>query len=787
MGGPATLLNLGASVEGLEPRVGARAARDAVRRLIHAYAVHVGGADPEAFEYALHDFLKDHGAASERELDAEALDELIALFLDLHEDETGDAFPDSPAEQLTGAMRAMARAWNSVSARLLRSSRGGPESGGLALVVQELALGLAQGMSGAGRAAFRAERSGAPGLTGRMLWQAQGNDASAGLRTPVLVGAVERRAAGVKEPALEEAAPEIADRLRRLGEVAERDFQDAMALEFTLEDGAVFVLGAEPIRRTAAASVRVSVDLANSGAIGREDALLRVEPRMLSELLHPMIDPAAPRDLLARGLPASPGAASGPVVFSAEAADAAAARGRPAVLVRVETSPEDIRGMHSAAAVLTVRGGMTSHAAVVARGLGTPCVVGASGLHLDMGARELTAPDGRVFREGDAITVDGTVGEALAGEAPTIQPEFSGALAELMDWADDVRRMRVRANADTAQDARVALGFAADGIGLVRTEHMFFEKGRITPMRRMILADREEDRRRALDVLLPMQRADFMGLYRVMQGMPVTIRLLDPPLHEFLPHADEDLSELSEVTGLPVKALRRRIADMQEFNPMLGKRGCRLGVTMPEIYEMQARAIFEALAQSWTDGPLVRPEIMIPLVSARREATLIRRSIDQVAMAVSAETGRRFDYRVGVMVETPRAALRAGDLAEDLDFLSFGTNDLTQMSFGLSRDDAGRFMRDYVNAGVFQEDPFHTLDLEGVGELMLIAADRARTAKPGIPLGLCGEHGGDPASIRFCEAAGFDYVSCSPFRVPIARLACAQASVLQRRVREDGE
>lgn len=783
-GGPATLLNLGASVEALEPRIGALAARDATRRLIHAYAVHVGGADPEAFEYALHDTLKDHGAETEGDLDAEALDELIETFLELHEDETGDPFPHAAADQLAGAMRAMARMWGSVSARLLRTSRGGPEAGGLALIVQEMAMGLAPGLSGAGRVAFRSEQSGEPGLRGRMLYQAQGNDASAGLRTPRLIGATERRAAGVRDPSLEEAAPEIADRLRALGAMAEREFAEAMALEFTLEGGELAVLGAEPIRRSPRAAVRIAVDLAKSGAIQMEDAVLRVEPRLLSELLHPTIDPYAPRDLLAGGLPASPGAASGPIVFAAEAADASAARGVPAILVRVETSPEDIRGMHSAAGVLTVRGGMTSHAAVVARGLGTPCVVGASGLSLDLQSRELTAPDGRVFREGDLITVDGSAGEALAGAAPTVQPEFSGALAELMDWADGMRRMKVRANADTAQDARVALGFAADGIGLARTEHMFFEKGRITAMRRMILAEKESDRRAALEQLLPMQRADFMALYRVMQGSPVTIRLLDPPLHEFLPHADDELGELAEATGLTMRALRRRIDDMQEFNPMLGKRGCRLGVTIPEIYEMQVRAIFEALAQSWADGPLVVPEIMIPLVSARREATMIRRTIDGVAMAVAAETGRDFAYKVGVMVETPRAALRAGDLAEDLDFLSFGTNDLTQMTYGLSRDDAGRFMRDYVNLEVFAEDPFHSLDLEGVGELMVIATDRARDRKPGIPLGLCGEHGGDPASIRFCEAAGFDYVSCSPFRVPIARLACAQATILQRRVRE---
>ncbi|HKK35439.1 MAG TPA: pyruvate, phosphate dikinase [Paracoccaceae bacterium] len=778
-GGPPALLNLGAAPQALAPRIGERAARDVQRRLVQAHAVALG-ADAEVFDAALHDALDAAGEDSERGLDAAALDRLLATALTLHEEETGEGFPSGPRAQLLGAAEAMARAWNAPSARILRAARGGPETGGLALILQEMALGLGPGRSGAGRVAFRSERTGAPGLVGRFLWQAQGDEARAGLRTPRLVGYAERQAAGAPAASLEEEAPELADRLRALGAVAERALADAVTLEFTLEDGVLHVLGAEPLRRSARAAVRIAVDLAKAGALTREAAVLRVDPGSLAELLHPTLDPAAPRDRLATGLPASPGAAAGPIVFNAEAADAAAARGQPAVLVRIETSPEDIRGMHSAAAVLTTRGGMTSHAAVVARGLGTPCVVGASALKLDLVARTLTAPDGRVFREGDLVTVDGGAGEALAGAVPTVQPEFSGALAELMVWSDSHRRMAVRANADTAQDARVALGFEADGIGLCRTEHMFFEKGRITAMRRMILAERAEDRRAALERLLPMQRGDFIGLYRVMQGRPVTIRLLDPPLHEFLPHGEEEIAELASDTGLAVPEIRRRIADLQEFNPMLGKRGCRLGIVVPEIYEMQARAVFEALAASWTDGPLVRPEIMIPLVSARREATLIRGRIDAVAEAVAAETGRRFDYRVGVMVETPRAALRAGDIAEDCDFLSFGTNDLTQMTYGLSRDDAGRFMRDYVAAGVFPEDPFHTLDLDGVGELLTLATERARARRPGMSLGLCGEHGGDPASVDFCEAAGFDYVSCSPFRVPVARLAAAQAALRRR-------
>ncbi|MFT6774825.1 MAG: pyruvate,orthophosphate dikinase [Paracoccaceae bacterium] len=785
-GGPPTLLNIGvteASLPSLAARIGARAAQDLYRRVIQSFAVGAMDADPDAFEGLLHDALKAQGAASEDALDLAALNTLTMDFLELVEDDTGEAFPQDPGAQLALGLEAMARAWSSRSARILRAARGGPETGGLGLIVQEMALGLGPDgvLSGAGRAGFRDAREGGPLLSGRWLPQAQGDDALAGLRPPRVVGRDERAAEGQPDASLEDLAPELAQELRDIGARVEFGRGEACELEFTIEQGRLFILAAQPMRRSARAAVRIAVDLAKSGAITNADALLRVEPRVLTELLHPTLDPAAPRIVLARGLAASPGAASGPIVFSPEAAAAAAARGAPAILVRIETSPEDIRGMHAAAGVLTVRGGMTSHAAVVARGLGTPGVVGASELLLDMEARTLTAPGGRVFAEGDYITLDGGAGEVMAGEVATIQPQASGALAELMGWADTHRRMRVRANADTAQDARMALTFMADGIGLCRTEHMFFEEGRITPMRRMILAETETDRRAALEDLLPMQRSDFIEIFKVMEGLPVTIRLLDPPLHEFLPHGRAEKQEVAQLTGLSLAQVERRIADMQEFNPMLGMRGCRIGVTMPEIYEMQARAIFEALAQSWADGPLVRPEVMIPLVSARKEAAVIRAVIDRVAAEVAIETGRDFDYRVGVMVETPRAALRAGDVAQDVDFLSFGTNDLTQMTYGLSRDDAGRFMRDYVNKGVFSEDPFHSLDLEGVGELLLIATERARAAVPGMSLGLCGEHGGDPASIRFCELAGFDYVSCSPFRVPIARLAAAQASILAKR------
>jgi pyruvate,orthophosphate dikinase len=538
---------------------------------------------------------------------------------------------------------------------------------------------------------------------------------------------------------------------------------------------------AVPVRRGARASVRIAVDLANAGAISREEAILRVDPRNLVEHLHPQIDPAATRDVCATGLGASPGAATGRLVLTPEAAQAAAAQGEATILARTETTPEDIRGMHAARGVLTVRGGMTSHAAVIARGLGVPCVVGASDLRIDEAAGIVTTPDGRILREGALITIDGARGQVIAGAPAMIAAEIGGALSDLLDWADAVRDLGVRANADTPADARLARDFLVDGLGLCRTEHMFFEDDRITVMREMILADTPAERRAALDRLLPMQRDDFRELFEIMRGLPVTIRLLDPPLHEFLPHGAEELAALAAAMGQPAAAVRARAEALAEVNPMLGMRGVRLGIVLPEIYEMQARAIFEAAIEVNRDaGDPVTPEVMIPLVSAFREVELVKGRIDAIAAQVQREQGVSLGFKLGVMVETPRAALRAGDLAASSAFLSFGTNDLTQMTYGLSRDDAGRFMRDYVNRGVFHEDPFHVLDVEGVGELMLIAARRGRERNPGLVLGLCGEHGGDPSSVRFCKVAGFDYVSCSPYRAPIARLAAAQATILVR-------
>ncbi|MGB0928495.1 MAG: pyruvate, phosphate dikinase [Pikeienuella sp.] len=779
------ILNIGLTADALPvvaSRVGWRAAQDLRRRLVQNYGVQVMGADPDVFEGALYERLKRAGVEDEAGLDADHLAALTEEFLALTLDETDEAFPEDPREQLTGACRAVKRGWNKPTARILRQARGADPALGQGMIVQVMALGVGPVPSGAGVASLRSEATGAVDLNGRFLPQAQGEDALSGLRTPHLLSKSARIAAGLSAESVEEIAPSVLPQIHELAEIAERELGDACTVEFTLEGGELWALDAQPQRAGARAAVRVAVDLANKGAISRGDAVLRIDPSALTGYLHPTIADKAPRDVIGRGLPASPGAATGALVFSPLAAEASAAREQAAILVRVETSPEDIRGMHAATGVLTVRGGMTSHAAVIARGLGVPCVVGASDIQLDLAARRMTAADGRVFHEGDIITLDGSSGEAIVGALPLVQPEISGAFATLMEWADAERRMKVRANADTAQDARIARGFNVDGIGLCRTEHMFFDKVRITRMRQMILADDEVSRRAALDDLLPMQRSDFVGLFEIMAGLPVTIRLLDPPLHEFLPHGEEEMRELAMAMGLPLAVVTDRAEDMREFNPMLGKRGCRVGVAFPEIYEMQARAVFEAaiIAGKATGAP-VSPEIMIPLVSANKEIELLAERIEAVAELVRKESDAPLTYNIGAMVETPRAALRAGDLAQTAEFLSFGTNDLTQMTYGLSRDDAGRFMRDYVAKGVFPEDPFHSLDVLGVGELILLAAERGRAGRDSMTLGLCGEHGGDPASVRFCELAGFDYVSCSPFRAPIARLAAAQATLLAAR------
>ncbi|MHA3978880.1 pyruvate, phosphate dikinase [Halovulum sp. GXIMD14794] len=778
-GGPQAILNIGmcdAVLPELSARIGRRGALEAYRRAIRAYAVRVGGLDPEDFENLYYDRAKLRDRLTEADLEA-----IVDASKEFYAEELEQPFPQTLAEQLDGAVRAMVAEWNGLTARILREANGAPADAGLGLILQRMAFGLGDAHCGAGFFQTVDGSTGKPAATGRYLPDAQGNDAARGARTPHMVTEAEREAQGqtlcsfeILEPAAYAALGRHADRLTaELGDVFE--------LPFTIEAGALSILDATPVRRSPSAAVQIAVDMVERGAITREMALLRIEPRNLIETLHPRIDPNARRDIFGTGLPASPGAATGRICFSPEAAMAAHSQGEDVILVRVETSPEDIRGMHAAAGVLTVRGGMTSHAAVIARGLGLPCVVGAGELHLDLRKGRLTAPDGRTFEAGDSITIDGTAGEALAG-APAMLPAVpSDAFDTLMGWADEVRELGVRANADTPADAALARRFKVDGIGLCRTEHMFFEGDRIDVMREMILASDVAERKAALDRLMPMQRGDFRALFDTMRGLPVTIRLLDPPLHEFLPHGQEELAALARAMNLPVEDVVSRAEDLREFNPMLGKRGVRLGITMPEIYDMQARAIFEAAHDAAESaGAQVIPEIMIPLVSANRELELVKARVDSVAAAVASERGQRIDYKIGVMVETPRGALRAADLAKSSAFLSFGTNDLTQMTYGLSRDDAGRFMRDYVAQGVFPEDPFHSLDVEGVGELLLLATNRGRSVRSDLTLGLCGEHGGDPESIRFCKIAGFDYVSCSPFRVPIARLAAAQVTILTR-------
>ncbi len=719
---------------------------------VQSYAQHVARLDPDMFAVA-----------------EPCLPALQAALYD-YEKEMEEPFPQDPRKQLAEVLRSMARAWEGTSARLLRQAKGAPEEAGLGLVVQAMAGGFGTADSGAGVIQFVDPLTGQPQITGRYAERGQGREAISDNPQTLFLTRDPRG------PSLEEQYPAAFAELVRHGAVCRQKLREEMQIEFTVVGGKLWVLDALKVQRNSRAAVRVAVSLAGDGVITRKEALLRVTPRALSELLHRQVNPRGQRDVIARGIAASPGAATGRLVLTSTAAQASASRGEPCILVRRETSPEDIRGMHAAAGVLTERGGMTSHAAVIGRGLGVPCIVGATGLRIDLKTRQLHT--GRhVLDEGDLITIDGTAGEVLRGTADLLEPALDEWFTTLLDWADELRDIGVGANADTPTDARIARNFKAEGIGLCRTEHMFFEDDRLTVMREMIFADTSHDRAAALARLLPMQRSDFTELFSIMQGLPVCIRLFDPPLHEFLPHTREGLRQLADALDKPLSEVIRRAEELTEFNPMLGLRGVRLGVTLPEIYEMQARAIFEATIEIGRRGGKVVPEIMIPLVSAVREVELVKARIDAVAAAVRVEKGLPFEYRLGVMVETPRAALRAAEIAQHAEFMSFGTNDLTQMTYGLSRDDAGRFMSYYVQAGVFPEDPFHVLDTDGVGELLLIAAERGRRARKNLTLSICGEHGGSPESIAFCRDAGFDYVSCSPFRVPVARLAAAQLTI----------
>lgn len=759
-GGPSAILNIGMNEERhrrMSKTMGEGPATAIYLRFIQSYAIHVARLDPEAF-----DLPEEPTAAA------------LKAFLEAYEYETDELFPQDPSVQLNEVLRSMARAWDGTTARLLRQAKGAPADAGLGLVVQEMALGVGGKNSGSGVIQFVDDVTGQRRIKGRFLAQSQGREA---LSTPL--GALYLVKDG-RGPSVEESLPDVFAKLIEYGDLCRLRLREEMQIEFTLEAGALKILDAVRVQRSNRAAVRIAVALAEDKVIPREEAILRVEPNAISELLHRQVDPSAERDVIVRGIAASPGAASGRLVFTANDAQASAARSEPCVLVRRETSPEDIRGMHAAKAVITLRGGITSHAAVIGRGLGLPCVVGASDLKIDRKRKTISAPDGRVFREGDMVTVDGTTGAVLAGEPTLIEAALDGSFQTLLGWADEFRDIGVRANADTPKDAQTARNFMAEGIGLCRTEHMFFEGDRLGVMREMIFADSSEDRRAVLDRLLPMQRADFKELFDIMAGKPVCIRLFDPPLHEFLPADKSGIRELADQLALPLADVTARVDALSEYNPMLGMRGVRLGLTYPEIYEMQARAIFEATVEIHKKGATVVPEIMIPLVSAMREVELVKSRIDATANAVKAESGMDFDYRFGVMVETPRAALRAEDIAKYSAFLSFGTNDLTQMTYGLSRDDAGRFMSSYVHAGVYEEDPFHTLDREGVGELLSMGAERGRKGNEDVVLSICGEHGGSRPAIEFCRHQGFDYVSCSPFRVPVARLSSAQLAIKER-------
>ena len=756
-GGPQAMLNVGMNFErhaDLCETHGREVADQLYLQFVRSYSLSVARLDEDAFEYS--------GS------DARAT---LSAMLASYEAEIEEPFPQDPVTQLAAVLRSMARAWSGTTARLLRQGRGAPADAGLGLVVQSMALGRGPGTSGQGVIRFVDMDSGMPAVRGRYMPQ------SLGFPAQVAADADNGLTSGPGN--LKASEPAIYEELNRLGALARVKLREEMQIEFTLENGQLSILDAIRVQRSNRASLRIATSLARDGVISKADAILRIEPRSLSELLHPQVDPKGARDTVLEGLAASPGAAVGRVVFSAEAAQQSAARGEACVLVTRETTPEDIRGMHATSAVLTQRGGMSSHAAVIARGLGLPCIVGATEMKISKKRDSFETPDGRVFCAGEVITIDGTTGTVLAGAAQMMELEQEDSVQTLLGWADEYRDIGVRANVDSRAEAQVARAFGAEGIGLCRTEHMFFEEDRLVVMRELIFADESADRLAALERLLPMQRADFIELFEAMPGLPVCIRLLDPPLHEFLPTDRAGVQELAEALNLPVSDVSRRIADLSEVNPMLGMRGVRLGITVPEIYEMQARAIFEAAVDVANRGAPVVPEVMIPLVSARKEVELVRASVDAVASAVQAETGCDFEYTLGVMVETPRAALRAGPIATYASFLSFGTNDLTQMTYGLSRDDAGRFMNQYVRRGVFREDPFHILDIDGVGELLLLGAERARASNPKVRLSICGEHGGNPESIEFCRNAGFDYVSCSPFRVPVAKLAAAQFALKQ--------
>jgi pyruvate,orthophosphate dikinase len=776
-----TVLNLGlndTTVEALAEMSGDRRfAYDSYRRFITMYSDVVLGFEHHHFEDILDTFKDSQGYSLDTDLTGDDWVDVVGRYKDAVARETGKDFPQDPHAQLWGAIGAVFSSWMNARAVTYRKLHDIPEFWGTAVNVQAMVFGNMGETSATGVAFTRNPSTGESRLYGEFLINAQGEDVVAGIRTPQDITEYARKESGSDKASMETAMPEAFKELTRIYTLLEKHYRDMQDMEFTVEQGKLWMLQTRGGKRTAKAALRIAVELASEGLISKKDAVSRIDPASLDQLLHPTIDPAAKRDVIATGLPASPGAAAGEIVFSSDEAAKLQADDRKVILVRIETSPEDIHGMHAAEGILTTRGGMTSHAAVVARGMGKPCVSGCGTIRVDYG-RGTMSIGSRTFKTGDVITIDGSLGQVLAGRMPMIEPEMSGEFGTLMGWADSVRKLGVRVNADTPEDARTAIKFGGEGIGLCRTEHMFFEETRIRTVREMILAEDEQARRAALSKLLPMQRADFVELFEIMKGLPVTIRLLDPPLHEFLPHTQAEIEEVARAMNTDPRRLADRARDLAEFNPMLGFRGCRLAIAYPEIAEMQARAIFEAAVEAEKrTGKAVGLEVMVPLIATKMEFDLIKARIDATAQSVMKETGKKLSYQVGTMIELPRACLMAGDIAKTAEFFSFGTNDLTQTTYGISRDDAAGFLGTYIAKGILEIDPFISVDRDGVGELVKIGVVRGRKTRPNIKVGICGEHGGDPASVAFCHEIGLDYVSCSPYRVPIARLAAAQAAL----------
>ncbi len=776
-----TVLNLGLNdetVEGLAKRANdKRFAYDSYRRFIQMYSDVVLGVDHHFFEDILQSFKNQTGLKHDTDVTAEDWVDLIHLYKECVEQELGKPFPQDIHEQLWGAINAVFGSWQNTRAITYRKIHNIPDHWGTAVNIQAMVFGNMGEKSATGVAFTRNPSNGERKLYGEFLINAQGEDVVAGIRTPQSLTEEARRKAGDDKPSLEASMPEAFVEFRIICEKLEARYRDMQDIEFTIQDGRLWMLQTRSGKRTTKAALKIAVDMAEEGLITKEEAVSRIDPAALDQLLHPTLDPEAKRDIVASGLPASPGAASGEIVFDSDEAEQLKSDGKQVILVRTETSPEDIHGMHAAAGILTTRGGMTSHAAVVARGMGRPCVSGAGTVRIDYKAETMTVGH-TVLNKGDVITIDGAAGQVMRGAVPMCQPELSGDFAIIMGWADDIRELGVRANADTPLDAKTAREFGAEGIGLCRTEHMFFDEDRILAVREMILAENQVGRRKALDKLLPMQRDDFEALFEIMSALPVTIRLLDPPLHEFLPHTEEEIAEVAKAMEIPSDRLFARVNELEEFNPMLGHRGCRLAITYPEITEMQARAILEAAANvAQKTGEAVEPEIMIPLIVGRPEFDFLAGRIRSVAEAVEREKDIKLSYTIGTMIELPRACLQAGEIAQSADFFSFGTNDLTQTGLGISRDDAGSFLNEYVDKGLLKVDPFISIDVDGVGELIEMGIERGRKVRSDLKLGICGEHGGNPESVDFCQKVGLDYVSCSPYRVPVARLAAAQAAI----------